>query len=206
MPIFTESPVTSTVQSPEIEIDSQNAPEATPSDTSALIKFKGNISRDQVFEEEVSDEFLFRLDPFKEGWEIWVGDHSNTDNNFSRVATPPFYGMNARYIEGWHFRNNDNSGPNEPGEKNVNAPQHERRFCFVLNEEGYQTSYYFVNGQLLPEEKRAENKKKFELVQRKSGILTITYLELGNLEIGKQAWIEYMEFEVELDLSDDCWY
>jgi hypothetical protein len=198
---------TSAVQPPELEVNLQETPKviSTPIDISVPIEFEGKVSRDQVFEKEISDELLFRLDPLMEGWQIWVGDHSNTDNNFSGVATPPFHGMNARYIEGWHFRNNDNSGSNEPGEKNVNAPQHERGFCFVLNEEDYQISYYRLNEQLLSEEEREENEKKFELMQPKSGLLTITKLELGNLEVGERAWIEYMEFEVELNLSDDCW-
>ena len=199
---------TSTVRSPEIKANPQKTPEtiSTPTDISVPIKFEGKVSRNQVFEKEISDDLLFRLDPISEGWQIWVGDHANTDSNFSGIATPPFHGMNARYIEGWHFRNSDNSRPNEAGEKNVNAPQYERGFCFVLNEDDYQTSYYWLNEQLLPEEEQEENKKKFELVQRKSGLLTITELELGNLEVGERAWIEHMGFEVELDLSDDCWY
>lgn len=208
IPTPTDISATSTTQSPEIGANSQETTKAIsiPTNISVPIKFEGKVSRDQTFEKEISDELLFGLHPISKGWQIWVGDHSKTDNNFSGVATPPFHGMNARYIEGWHFRNSDNSGPNEAGEKNVNAPQHERRFCFVLKEEDYQTSYYQLNWQLLPEEKQEENKKKFELVQRKSGLLTITTLELGNLEVGEQAWIEYMEFEVELDFLDNCWY
>jgi len=74
----------------------------------------------------------------------------------------------------------------------------------VLNEDDYQTLYYWVNEQLLSEEEGQENKKKYEMVRSKTGTLTITKLELGNLEVGERAWIEYMEFEVELNLSAEC--
>ena len=107
------------------------------------------------------------------GWEIWIGDRSETGHNFSGVATPPFHGINARYIEGWHFRNSDNSGPNEAGEKNVNAPQYERQICFFLNETDYQIAYYRLNDQLLSsEEERQEIREKYSLIKSRAGILS----------------------------------
>jgi hypothetical protein len=35
----------------------------------------------------------------------------------------------------------------------------------------------------------------------KKGTLIITHLELGNLNPGERAWIEYMEFEVTLEID-----
>jgi len=190
-------------------------PTPTPVETSTLaptptpkvtpITFRGKVSRGQIFEEVILDGLIFRLDPLKQGWEIWIGDKSETGHNFSGVATPPFHGINARYIEGWHFRNSDNSGPNEAGEKNVNAPQYERNFCFFLNETDYQIAYYRLNDQLLSsEEEGQEIREKYSLIKSRAGILRINDLKLGNLIVNEQAWIEYMEFEVELSLTDEC--
>jgi hypothetical protein len=177
----------------------------TPIPKTAPITFKGKVSRNQIFEEEVLNNLTFRLDPLEQGWEIWMGDKSETGHNFSSVATPPFHGINARFIEGWNFRNSDNSGPNKAGEKNVNAPQYERRFCFFQDESDYQIAYYWLNNQLLSsEEERQENKEKFSMIKSRTGILRINNLELGNLIVNDRAWIEDMEFEVELNLTDEC--
>ncbi len=171
----------------------------------SIIKFKGAVSRGQIFEKEISNDLVFRLDQSGQDWGIWIGDKSETNHDFSALATPPFHGMNSSYIEGWHFRNSDNSGPNEAGEKNVNAPQHERRFCFFLNEADYQIAYYYRNDQLLSsDEERHEIQEKFRSLEAKAGTLNITHLELGNLLINERAWIEHMKFEVELKLEDKC--
>ena len=53
--------------------------------------------------------------------------------------------MNHKYIVGWHFRNFDNSGPNEVGPKNVNAPGKVREFYFVLNDTDYKKSGVAIN-------------------------------------------------------------
>ena len=46
----------------------------------------------------------------------------------SRGLTPPWHLVpNPRYVEGWHFRNASNTGPNDGS---VNAPQETREFIF----------------------------------------------------------------------------
>lgn len=173
-----------------------------------VLKFNGEVSRGQIFEQEITQDLAFRLTPGQYGWDIWMGNKKQPDHDFAGIVTPPFHGINARYIEGWHFRNSDNSGPNEVGEKNVNAPQEERGFYFVLNEADYQvaaTAYDILNYPSLLPEDLSEQRKKQILEQReqlvpREGELTITRLELGNLVVGEQAWINYMEFEVTLDL------
>ena len=44
---------------------------------------------------------------------------------------------NPRYVEAWHFRNRANTDPNEG---DVNAPQHEREFAFVVTPEAYRAA------------------------------------------------------------------
>jgi hypothetical protein len=46
--------------------------------------------------------------------------------------------------------------------------------------------------------------KTYEGLVKGTGVMTITHLDLGNLMVNERAWIEYMEFEVELCLPPDC--
>lgn len=93
-----------------------------------IVSFDGAVARGEAFVHRFAHDgaaYEFRLAPVSHGWQIWVSDPAQPDLNFVAVATPPFRGINPARIEGWHFRNADNSGPNEPGDKNVNAPQME---------------------------------------------------------------------------------
>ncbi len=193
-------------QTPAVTLTVVSSP-IVPSSTTTFIpspaewlRFRGTVSRGQLFEQEISPDLVFRLKPLVHGWEIEIG-HKTESENFSAVVTPPYYGMNARYVEGWHFRNRDNSGPNEPGEKLVNAPQEKRRFYFVLNEIDYQIAYNALNTRLLSsDEEKEQALEKRKGLEPREGMLTITHLELDNLIVGGKAWIDYMEFEVELNL------
>lgn len=166
-----------------------------------IFKFEGKVSRNQMFEQPISQDIYFRLWPISHGWEIWIGKKAQPYDSYVAVVTPPYHGMNARFIEGWHFRNSDNTGPNEPGEKLVNAPQKERRFSFILSEKDFQIAYAALSPELLPSEKEREQVlAAAEKLEPYDGKLTITGLKLGNLVLGEKAWIESMDFEIELSL------
>lgn len=179
-----------------------------PMETSSspeTVRFEGQLSRGQIFEESIGQNLAFRLEPFEQDWEIWIGNPKQSDQNFAAIVTPPFHGLNSLYIEGWHFRNSDNSGPNEAGEKNVNAPQQERAFCFVLNEEEYQAAYEWLNKQLSSSEAGGQPPVANQnVIEPRAGLLRITQLTLGNLNVGDHAWIESLEFEVELQFTSPC--
>jgi hypothetical protein len=140
----------------------------------------------------------------KYGWDIWIGNKQRPNNSYCGIVTPPFHGINALYIEGWHFRNSDNSGPNEAGEKNVNAPQEEREFQFVTNESDYKKASEALDKIVYPyiySEKEVDAaKKEFNEIKKGEGLLKIEKMELGNLIIGEQAWFNKMEFQVWLKL------
>jgi hypothetical protein len=170
------------------------------------IESQGQVRRGEDFEWEIAPDLTFQLRCVKgdgEGWVVWVGDLAQPEHDFSLVVTPPFRGMNARYIEGWHFRNGDNSRPNEGS---VNAPQEIRGFSFVLNEADYETADRVLNCLLWPcdDLPGEEAIKTYEGLVKGTGVMTITHLDLGNLMVNERAWIEYMEFEVELCLPPDC--
>jgi hypothetical protein len=146
----------------------------------------------------------FRLIPEKLGWVISVGGNTARENNYCGVVTPPYRGINTIHIEGWHFRNADNSGPNEPGRKNVNAPQKVREFYFVLDDGDYQKAFDALQILLWPSSSSKQQVDQAQNVHVKllkgSGKLTIRDLKLNSLEAGKQAGIDAMTFDVELAL------
>jgi hypothetical protein len=148
--------------------------------------------------------YEFRLVPTGGGWTIWIGDPMQRDQNYVTAVTPPFRGINPAVIQGWHFRNKDNTGPNEPGEGNVNAPQKERRFAFVRDGAGYQAAQEALQILLWPDGRPEEDIRNAEdllaLVPRIEGVMWIEALELGNLAAGEQAHIERLAFRIRLEL------
>lgn len=156
-----------------------------------------SMTRGETLEIELEQGLFFRLAPYAEGWEIQVGDHAAPEYEYSYVLTPPFHGINDRQVQGWHFRNADNTGPNAPGDLNVNAPQATREFCYVLDVESYQRAVeqIHVQGMLSP---------IGEDIRSGMGRLIIDRLELGNLMPGQRAYIEAMEFRVEFELDAPC--
>ena len=148
--------------------------------------------------------FVFRLVPVGHGWRIWVGDRMNRQRNYVAVVTPPYRGINPAVIQGWHFRNVDNSGPNKPGVGNVNAPQETRKFSFVLDSTGYQSAYEALDILLWPEGRGEADlkaaEKRLETVPKASAEMEIVALELGNLIEGEQAWIERLAFRMQIGL------
>jgi hypothetical protein len=149
-------------------------------------------------------KFEFRLVPVGHGWSIWVSDAMNRERNYVIVATPPYRGINPAVIQGWHFRNANNSGQNKPGEGNVNAPGEIRKFAFVLNGVGYQAAHEALEVLMWPEHSDEDEIKKAEerlkAVPKAHGVLKIEALELGNLIEGEQAWIERLAFRIRIDL------
>ena len=152
------------------------------------LAFAAEVRAGERLERPFGGRFTFVLVPIPTGWEIEVREHGR-DENLARL-TPPLHGPNPRFVEGWHFRNADNSGPNEAGEKNVNAPQEEREFIF--SPEVGTT----IDG---PDASRAVSWEDVETVRAfGSGTLTIVESRLGGLEPGETARFEWLRFTVEL--------
>ena len=102
------------------------------------------------------------------------------DENIARLTPPYHFVPNPRYVEGWHFRNADNSGPNDGS---VNAPQEERDFVFSPEV-----------GRSIDRPETPEQLAQLQLAGQ--GRLMITSLRLGNLEPGKKAYIRRMTFSI----------
>jgi hypothetical protein len=143
--------------------------------------FTGTLDRGERLSKPFGPGLVLVLEPAEHGWEIIVRDE-RLDENIARLTPPYHFVPNPRYVEGWHFRNADNTGPNDG---RVNAPQEERDFVFSP-EVGRS-----IDRPTTPEEAA-------QLEQAGQGRLTIASLRLGSLEPGKKAYIRRMTFSIRL--------
>ncbi|MDH3472814.1 MAG: hypothetical protein OEM59_03895 [Rhodospirillales bacterium] len=172
-------------------------------DEAQSLEFEASVRRGEAFERPLPDGLVFALRPREHGWLVWLGDPAQPSANYAVIATPPFRGVNPTQIEGWHFRNADNTGPNAVGTKNVNAPQDMRAFYFVASPEAYRATARDLDVALwgagkTADEVAAARGRLLSGVGKGAGTLEITRLELGNLVPGERAWIERMAFTVTL--------
>jgi hypothetical protein len=174
----------------------------------AHVLFSGEVTRGQEFDHMLPNDLEFHLFPAKAlvgktdvsiGWTIFIGRPGDRSENYIGIATPPYHGPNAGGIEAWHFRNEDNTGPNTG---QVNVPTDIRDFSFVLNEAEYQKLFDAVNLVEHVPNATAEQRPNAEdfLLHgpRQPGRLTIVEMKLGGLEKGTQPWFESMKFNVDL--------
>jgi hypothetical protein len=70
---------------------------------------------------------MFRLMPSEDGWFIQVSVRGRDADDLARFTPPWHFVPNPLDLDGWHFRNADNTGPNDGS---VNAPGELREFIF----------------------------------------------------------------------------
>ena len=166
----------------------------------APVRFSGEVSRDQKYVHALPYKLEFRLIPYPEGWSISIGRPGDKTEDYVGIATPPYHGVNPVFIEAWHFRNADNTGPNEG---QVEAPAGIREFSFVPSHAQYQKFLDALNiwsgSNPDASEKKRDAATDFLLnAPRRKGTLTITEMKLGGLEKGTRPWFESMKFNVDL--------
>ena len=138
-------------------------------------KLHGIVQRAKAYSREF-DGFVFKLEPMEYGWRI---DISRGEQHYLESMTGPRHAVpNPVEIEGWHFRNSANTGPNRG---DVDAPQYTRRFLFS------------PRWRHCPEAP--------DIGKDGKGVLEITDLELGNLRPGAKANISRMKFRVTLTVG-----
>jgi hypothetical protein len=111
-------------------------------DINQVCTFTGQVNRGQTYKYQINQHLVFCLIPShffsgeETGWEIIISDTMENDcgDNFAPIVNPPFRGNLLFDVHGWQFRNKDNTGENDGS---VNAPQKERQFGFLLNENDY---------------------------------------------------------------------
>ncbi|NUM49219.1 MAG: hypothetical protein HUU38_31345 [Anaerolineales bacterium] len=174
-------------------------------DIGRVCSFRGQVSMGEIYQHPITEELVFCLVPYtswheNDGWEIVITDtlENPCSDSFVPLVTPPFHGMNAIDIAGWHFRNEGNTAKNDGS---VNAPQKEREFNFVFNQEDYEAISNAYNSSCWPPSAEcAPGDPDLSQIPRSRGVVTITNLTLGNLIPNEKAWIEAMEFEVKIYL------
>jgi len=155
-----------------------------------VIEFSGEVNRGESFVFEVQNNLHFVLKPNPLGWEIVLTDPDRPTENLACLTPPYHFVPNPRYLEGWHFRNANNTGPNAIGEKNINAPQHQRQFIFSPKV-GQTIDYPPTHTQA------------GQIARDGTGLLEILDLKLGNLRAGEKAWFEWIRFKVRLQLGEE---
>lgn len=147
----------------------------------ALAVVSGTLTAGQDLEESFGDRFTFRLRPSAHGWEVQVAE-AGRDENLARLTPPWHFVPSPRFLEGWHFRNARNTGPNEG---DVNAPQSVREFIFSPEV-----------GRSLEYEGGATPASTVEAVAAfGQGRLTILEYELSPPEEGTRARFRSLRFE-----------
>mgnify|MGYP003574993066 CR=1 FL=1 len=147
--------------------------------------FSGTISRGETFRRPF-DEFEFALEPTDHAWIINVYEQGR-EGSLS-IFTLPLYGPNPTSVEGWHFRNAANTGPNT-GE--LNFPQEFRAFNFSPE----------VGRTIQPPDttERLNIKEANRIAQYGRGFLEITSIDLSPPIPGGTAHIERMSFRCQLE-------
>jgi len=168
-----------------------------------VCSFSGELKRGESFQKKISEGLVFCLTPSSfwvenGGWTLNISDETGVpcDDNFAGIVTPPFRGGdNATFIQGWNFRNEDNTGASEANAITANSMT--RYFSFVFTQSEYDA--IFNDAFNLPTDENVDASK----ILTSRGVLTIVDLKLGNLILNEIAWIESMKFEVKIYLPSD---
>jgi hypothetical protein len=102
-------------------------PKCTAEPSRRAEQITGEVVRGKTFTQQTPSGWIFKLIPIEEGWFLEITMKGREGDDLSRLTPPWHFVPNAREIEGWHFRNKDNTGPNDGS---VNAPQELREFIF----------------------------------------------------------------------------
>ena len=158
------------------------------------IRFRAEVHRAENFEREIGRGLVFRLVPDEYGWSVEVGPKDSV-TNYMDCVNGPLHGITPFLLEGWLFRNDDNTAPRKasamltPG---IGA-KHEFQFVLTANDEAKACADL--------EKTESNLHGRLAFIDRSDryaggdGALTINHLALGNLQPGLQAWIESMGFD-----------
>jgi len=162
------------------------------------IRLHGEVHRSEKFEKEIGRGLVFRLAPSEFGWDIEVGPKDSTDN-YMDCVNEPLHGITPFQIEGWLFRNDDNTAQRKPSEMLTPGIGEKREFQFVFTAADEAKSCADLEKMEHNWDEKATEpmpaSRLFGALAGGDGSVTITHMTLGNLKPGAQAWIESMQFE-----------
>ena len=90
-------------------------------------RITGTVKQREDFNHTTPSGWILRLAPVDHGWLLQLAMKGRESEDLSRLTPPWHFVPNPRQLEGWHFRNADNTGPNDGS---VNAPGALRDFIF----------------------------------------------------------------------------
>jgi len=150
--------------------------------------FTGSVTRGDRFRRPLWDGLALELDPTQGGWRICIRDSTRPTEDLARLTPPSHFVPSPRDIEGWHFQNRANTGPNRG---DVNAPRESRRFIFS-REVGRSIQAGDSSGTVTQDEiARVE--------QSGRGALDIEDLVLTPPKRGEKAAVQSMRFRVAVE-------
>ncbi len=157
----------------------------SPTAERAAFSLEGEVYGDRTWHQALPNGWVFALLPGPFGWHIRVFEHDGPDAVDLSAITPPHHGPpNPRDIEGWHFRNAANTGPNNG---DVNAAQALRLFAFsegLIGTGGFKPNTSADQPRLEPPPADAGR-----------GWLRAIDYGLADLAPGERARMNYLDFE-----------
>lgn len=160
----------------------------------STVNFSGTVSSGEDFIRSLPGDIVFALYSFSDstGWTVTIHFQGNPEENFCRVAAPPFRGINPLEIHSWHFQE----------DPDLNAPRYQRSFSFVTSREDYTAAMELLHLVLWPENPRSAEQAMVELqeIHAAEGNLLI-------METNLSAWegttrLSSLDFTVELNLDE----
>jgi hypothetical protein len=152
----------------------------------ATIEFSGSIKAGQRFEHPFGDRFIFALEPMQYGWGISVCEKGREENLAG--LTLPLHGPNPTEIEGWHFRNEDNTDSGNDHSDMMSSDDRE----FIFSPEVGKT----INAPESTNEITEDDIDRIEAFGQ--GELKIKRLKLSPPQLHGTASIEQMNFDCKL--------
>jgi hypothetical protein len=161
------------------------------------IRIHGDVRRSKKFEAEIGQGLVFRLVPGEYGWTVEVGPKDSNDD-YMDCVNGPHHGITLYHIEGWQFRNDDNTALLKASELKTPGVGEKREFQFVLTStDESKACAELEKMESKPDERLAgiATTNRFDTYAGGNGSLIITSMTLGNLKPGSHAWIETMSFD-----------
>ncbi len=166
------------------------------SPTPRTVEFQGSVSKGQNYEHQATDLVKFNLSFYGQGWEWWVTVYTKEGGEGYAVGSRNYKSPSANEkntsIQGWHFRNQENTGPRKM-ERGLNL--FERDFDFRPKIE---IPWNF--GPKGPSKSFQEESKALTSFHVK-GLIKIQDLVLSPPLKGQKADIERMSFLVRLTIE-----
>ena len=166
----------------------ENCPEHTYA-RGRTTTFEASVTSGQRFRRDLWDGLRFELVPQELGWKIAIRDTTRPDEDLAALTPPFHFAPNPCDIEGWHFRDKANQGPNHG---DVNAPQRVREFIFAP-EVPRLLAQHGTAGISAEDADRVEGQGR--------GVLEVEDLELTPPARNEQAGIRSMRFRVAIETA-----